>query len=104
MIRRPPRSTLSSSSAASDVYKRQPLLVLALAMLNMPAFTTTFTLNSFAHVSAVLFCFPCSDELSILKLQNRGSAFNMKILESFRLDFSGASGSQKFKPGCNSCQ
>src|SRR5664280_2166589 len=29
MIRRPPRSTLSSSSAASDVYKRQPLLVSA---------------------------------------------------------------------------
>eukprot|EP00656_Telonema_subtile_P027938 TRINITY_DN3014_c0_g2_i1.p1 TRINITY_DN3014_c0_g2~~TRINITY_DN3014_c0_g2_i1.p1 ORF type:complete len:133 (+),score=11.99 TRINITY_DN3014_c0_g2_i1:57-455(+) len=27
MIRRPPRSTLSSSSAASDVYKRQLLLV-----------------------------------------------------------------------------
>src|SRR5664279_106574 len=26
MIRRPPRSTLSSSSAASDVYKRQPFL------------------------------------------------------------------------------
>ena len=25
MIRRPPRSTLSSSSAASDVYKRQDL-------------------------------------------------------------------------------
>eukprot|EP00658_Telonema_sp_P-2_P010327 TRINITY_DN13893_c0_g1_i1.p1 TRINITY_DN13893_c0_g1~~TRINITY_DN13893_c0_g1_i1.p1 ORF type:complete len:152 (+),score=24.89 TRINITY_DN13893_c0_g1_i1:74-529(+) len=28
MIRRPPRSTLSSSSAASDVYKRQVLAVL----------------------------------------------------------------------------
>src|SRR5674536_64786 len=27
MIRRPPRSTLSSSSAASDVYKRQVLVV-----------------------------------------------------------------------------
>ena len=27
MIRRPPRSTLSSSSAASDVYKRQELLL-----------------------------------------------------------------------------
>eukprot|EP00828_Plagiopyla_frontata_P003899 TRINITY_DN1130_c0_g1_i5.p3 TRINITY_DN1130_c0_g1~~TRINITY_DN1130_c0_g1_i5.p3 ORF type:complete len:128 (+),score=22.24 TRINITY_DN1130_c0_g1_i5:68-451(+) len=27
MIRRPPRSTLSSSSAASDVYKRQVLIV-----------------------------------------------------------------------------
>src|SRR5664280_3622384 len=30
MIRRPPRSTLSSSSAASDVYKRQKLLFLLL--------------------------------------------------------------------------
>eukprot|EP00828_Plagiopyla_frontata_P010464 TRINITY_DN15595_c0_g1_i2.p1 TRINITY_DN15595_c0_g1~~TRINITY_DN15595_c0_g1_i2.p1 ORF type:complete len:232 (-),score=17.94 TRINITY_DN15595_c0_g1_i2:177-872(-) len=29
MIRRPPRSTLSSSSAASDVYKRQPLTIAA---------------------------------------------------------------------------
>src|SRR5674536_77298 len=29
MIRRPPRSTLSSSSAASDVYKRQVCLALA---------------------------------------------------------------------------
>src|SRR5674536_377833 len=27
MIRRPPRSTLSSSSAASDVYKRQPFFL-----------------------------------------------------------------------------
>ena len=27
MIRRPPRSTLDRSSAASDVYKRQPLLL-----------------------------------------------------------------------------
>ena len=26
MLRRPPRSTLSSSSAASDVYKRQPYI------------------------------------------------------------------------------
>ena len=37
MIRRPPRSTLSSSSAASDVYKRQPLTFLQqlrLATLN----------------------------------------------------------------------
>ena len=29
MIRRPPRSTLSSSSAASDVYKRQPYQLLS---------------------------------------------------------------------------
>ena len=32
MIRRPPRSTLSSSSAASDVYKRQPLWQVALGI------------------------------------------------------------------------
>eukprot|EP00658_Telonema_sp_P-2_P068737 TRINITY_DN57705_c0_g1_i1.p1 TRINITY_DN57705_c0_g1~~TRINITY_DN57705_c0_g1_i1.p1 ORF type:complete len:111 (+),score=34.62 TRINITY_DN57705_c0_g1_i1:93-425(+) len=31
MIRRPPRSTLSSSSAASDVYKRQALAHVAMA-------------------------------------------------------------------------
>src|SRR5664279_5361395 len=31
MIRRPPRSTLSSSSAASDVYKRQILVALTIA-------------------------------------------------------------------------
>eukprot|EP00658_Telonema_sp_P-2_P080614 TRINITY_DN8055_c0_g1_i2.p1 TRINITY_DN8055_c0_g1~~TRINITY_DN8055_c0_g1_i2.p1 ORF type:complete len:107 (+),score=34.35 TRINITY_DN8055_c0_g1_i2:68-388(+) len=31
MIRRPPRSTLSSSSAASDVYKRQPFAFLLIS-------------------------------------------------------------------------
>src|SRR5665648_380586 len=36
MIRRPPRSTLSSSSAASDVYKRQQL-ALALEAPRAPA-------------------------------------------------------------------
>ena len=37
MIRRPPRSTLDRSSAASDVYKRQPFAgVLALALSNIP--------------------------------------------------------------------
>eukprot|EP00658_Telonema_sp_P-2_P024236 TRINITY_DN19735_c0_g1_i8.p1 TRINITY_DN19735_c0_g1~~TRINITY_DN19735_c0_g1_i8.p1 ORF type:complete len:104 (+),score=26.50 TRINITY_DN19735_c0_g1_i8:148-459(+) len=36
MIRRPPRSTLSSSSAASDVYKRQ-LMVLITALTNLSA-------------------------------------------------------------------
>src|SRR5665648_66014 len=33
MIRRPPRSTLSSSSAASDVYKRQPVFLLLISRL-----------------------------------------------------------------------
>src|SRR5674536_123436 len=33
MIRRPPRSTLSSSSAASDVYKRQGETIVSLAHL-----------------------------------------------------------------------
>ena len=33
MIRRPPRSTLSSSSAASDVYKRQEGVAVSLGLL-----------------------------------------------------------------------
>src|SRR5674536_183404 len=33
MIRRPPRSTLSSSSAASDVYKRQALLYILVSLI-----------------------------------------------------------------------
>src|SRR5664280_2184455 len=37
MIRRPPRSTLSSSSAASDVYKRQPLILSPALTRHAPA-------------------------------------------------------------------
>eukprot|EP00656_Telonema_subtile_P003926 TRINITY_DN11778_c0_g1_i3.p1 TRINITY_DN11778_c0_g1~~TRINITY_DN11778_c0_g1_i3.p1 ORF type:complete len:186 (-),score=45.46 TRINITY_DN11778_c0_g1_i3:276-833(-) len=37
MMRRPPRSTLSSSSAASDVYKRQPEEMLAMPTPARPA-------------------------------------------------------------------
>src|SRR5664280_3807882 len=46
MIRRPPRSTLSSSSAASDVYKRQILgrLVRALSFV-LPAIGFLFLLR-----------------------------------------------------------
>eukprot|EP00658_Telonema_sp_P-2_P037281 TRINITY_DN26824_c0_g1_i2.p1 TRINITY_DN26824_c0_g1~~TRINITY_DN26824_c0_g1_i2.p1 ORF type:complete len:176 (+),score=46.29 TRINITY_DN26824_c0_g1_i2:87-614(+) len=45
MIRRPPRSTLSSSSAASDVYKRQVLLAL-LALQRVSGQSTDATLSS----------------------------------------------------------
>src|SRR5664279_6599105 len=37
MIRRPPRSTLSSSSAASDVYKRQVNILRILALSTLAA-------------------------------------------------------------------
>src|SRR5664280_3655791 len=40
MIRRPPRSTLSSSSAASDVYKRQLVLSHITVNKNMVPFDT----------------------------------------------------------------
>ena len=40
MIRRPPRSTLDRSSAASDVYKRQEFNLLTLFMEN-PGYTLT---------------------------------------------------------------
>ena len=36
MIRRPPRSTLDRSSAASDVYKRQEQHIASLALLDFP--------------------------------------------------------------------
>eukprot|EP00658_Telonema_sp_P-2_P058134 TRINITY_DN46560_c0_g1_i1.p1 TRINITY_DN46560_c0_g1~~TRINITY_DN46560_c0_g1_i1.p1 ORF type:complete len:176 (-),score=46.23 TRINITY_DN46560_c0_g1_i1:87-614(-) len=39
MIRRPPRSTLSSSSAASDVYKRQPSSIAVVPASISPATT-----------------------------------------------------------------
>ena len=44
MIRRPPRSTLDRSSAASDVYKRQILDVITLALFNkIPRFSVKGT-------------------------------------------------------------
>src|SRR5664280_3834900 len=43
MIRRPPRSTLSSSSAASDVYKRQATEGQAVRQLGFPDATVVST-------------------------------------------------------------
>src|SRR5664279_6608166 len=67
MIRRPPRSTLSSSSAASDVYKRQllnlhvipgfrafdpfPFGILALVVSSESVFLTIFVLISQSRLS-----------------------------------------------------
>ena len=58
MIRRPPRSTLSSSSAASDVYKRQVIAqdyqtneVLMLAYMNEEAFNTTLETGKMTYWS-----------------------------------------------------
>src|SRR5664280_3872444 len=51
MIRRPPRSTLSSSSAASDVYKRQALAVQGLARGHLdPALAEAV----FLHIESLL--------------------------------------------------
>src|SRR5674536_69187 len=46
MIRRPPRSTLSSSSAASDVYKRQPDLFFSSSIVPI---TSTSPQKSHTH-------------------------------------------------------
>src|SRR5674536_401397 len=51
MIRRPPRSTLSSSSAASDVYKRQPCFPLSADVCTF----SQFLLISFLSISYLLF-------------------------------------------------
>ena len=44
MIRRPPRSTLDRSSAASDVYKRQELSKVAIFQNLQPILTTIIAL------------------------------------------------------------
>src|SRR5664280_3363436 len=54
MIRRPPRSTLSSSSAASDVYKRQVSFTGGSSGLRMPPGSFDFTLNYLSMVALAI--------------------------------------------------
>src|SRR5674536_19149 len=70
MIRRPPRSTLSSSSAASDVYKRQilgqylgprPLILPVNIGLNSNPFLNSSCTSSFVCVIKQLFCSSLSE-------------------------------------------
>src|SRR5664280_3744754 len=49
MIRRPPRSTLSSSSAASDVYKRQELLDAGIDVITTVNIQHLESLNDVVH-------------------------------------------------------
>ena len=51
MIRRPPRSTLSSSSAASDVYKRQRAVHVTAALRELRQLVTHWTTNRVQVVS-----------------------------------------------------
>eukprot|EP00656_Telonema_subtile_P024978 TRINITY_DN2711_c0_g1_i2.p1 TRINITY_DN2711_c0_g1~~TRINITY_DN2711_c0_g1_i2.p1 ORF type:complete len:208 (-),score=56.53 TRINITY_DN2711_c0_g1_i2:63-686(-) len=53
MIRRPPRSTLSSSSAASDVYKRQEYGVSPIAVMALSRYETELT-DLHAEVAALI--------------------------------------------------
>src|SRR5674536_48475 len=55
MIRRPPRSTLSSSSAASDVYKRQQELQEEGAAINWASFGKIFKLYDFKLLCVIMF-------------------------------------------------
>src|SRR5664279_1323719 len=65
MIRRPPRSTLSSSSAASDVYKRQVLC--ALASFWLPAELKWFALLGQGAFYGLALLDPLIPETSALK-------------------------------------
>eukprot|EP00828_Plagiopyla_frontata_P018385 TRINITY_DN2359_c0_g1_i3.p2 TRINITY_DN2359_c0_g1~~TRINITY_DN2359_c0_g1_i3.p2 ORF type:complete len:150 (+),score=35.95 TRINITY_DN2359_c0_g1_i3:89-538(+) len=71
MIRRPPRSTLSSSSAASDVYKRQALF-----------FTLCFTLKHKLRQQETpeASSFTDQDECKIQRCINSKMATNWEIL------------------------
>src|SRR5450756_3057176 len=65
MIRRPPRSTQSRSSAASDVYKRQKLKELnkrmAILMVSHDVGTISAHIKSFACVNKSLHYHPSSE-------------------------------------------
>src|SRR5665648_794959 len=85
MIRRPPRSTLSSSSAASDVYKRQ-------VMVHDPH---EQTLTAIAHVSHPAYVLLSPDEQSrrvqgwgraLAGLAASGTCARVQILESAQPD------------------
>src|SRR5664279_18862 len=64
MIRRPPRSTLSSSSAASDVYKRQHLIVTDLYMPEMNGAQLTKWLRAQVQTARtpIVICSAASEE------------------------------------------
>eukprot|EP00658_Telonema_sp_P-2_P082118 TRINITY_DN85_c0_g1_i9.p1 TRINITY_DN85_c0_g1~~TRINITY_DN85_c0_g1_i9.p1 ORF type:complete len:120 (+),score=40.06 TRINITY_DN85_c0_g1_i9:176-535(+) len=61
MIRRPPRSTLSSSSAASDVYKRQLKVVVTtlldsyLSTLNLQSVLVSIVHDILSHITIHLY-------------------------------------------------
>src|SRR5665648_814949 len=56
MIRRPPRSTLSSSSAASDVYKRQST-VGRLALFRISSPSLAFVPESLITIGTLIFIY-----------------------------------------------
>eukprot|EP00658_Telonema_sp_P-2_P069478 TRINITY_DN5874_c0_g2_i1.p1 TRINITY_DN5874_c0_g2~~TRINITY_DN5874_c0_g2_i1.p1 ORF type:complete len:592 (+),score=104.02 TRINITY_DN5874_c0_g2_i1:96-1871(+) len=96
MIRRPPRSTLSSSSAASDVYKRQAEQRKAAVMSKMSRQRAAFKGNSTAqsqesrvrgaeaesdHLHEVVTCVLCQEELEGEGEQSWGFCGMLEMIE-----------------------
>ena len=71
MIRRPPRSTLSSSSAASDVYKRQPFVCCELLNLCLVGSYTVHWYHLVAVSSVALTLLNPTESGFLLVLRNR---------------------------------
>eukprot|EP00656_Telonema_subtile_P046889 TRINITY_DN53527_c0_g1_i1.p1 TRINITY_DN53527_c0_g1~~TRINITY_DN53527_c0_g1_i1.p1 ORF type:complete len:145 (+),score=33.25 TRINITY_DN53527_c0_g1_i1:85-519(+) len=85
MIRQPPRSTLSSSSAASDVYKRQSLVV-ARVTRNVQRFQSNylvlFCISLVLVVLANPFFLVCS---AALALGYKWSSTNKVVLKGYEM-------------------
>src|SRR5664279_4197010 len=94
MIRRPPRSTLSSSSAASDVYKRQVYILQEVCYRICLKYTITKTLSENFYIGSGQFQ-KSTGQLSVEKSQINISNIVKEIISqhngrfnSFLLQFS----------------
>ena len=81
MIRRPPRSTLDRSSAASDVYKRQLLE-------DAPATTEAYIKLSYEFLATELYSDVTVDVMEYLGSFSGSVGFNKQLFENDELSFS----------------
>src|SRR5665648_405994 len=93
MIRRPPRSTLSSSSAASDVYKRQTLILLGAVFILIMEFTNPETLGPLPLGTKILAAFfqSVSPRTAGFNTINIAGMYDTTLLTMIVLMFIGAS-------------
>eukprot|EP00658_Telonema_sp_P-2_P061364 TRINITY_DN50067_c0_g1_i1.p1 TRINITY_DN50067_c0_g1~~TRINITY_DN50067_c0_g1_i1.p1 ORF type:complete len:379 (+),score=67.49 TRINITY_DN50067_c0_g1_i1:140-1276(+) len=90
MIRRPPRSTLSSSSAASDVYKRQPFFLEFGPCWGSPHVTVTLTLKDGTVLPEVFSDnLPSVDEVTLLSREAPDNTLTRTLTAAMTISLGG---------------